>query len=47
VVYQGGWVSTLTFQSSQQGAAIVQRTNGTNSMIMTFDGGRRWALVAL
>lgn len=47
VVYQGGWVSTLAFQNSQQGAAIVQRTNGTNSMIMTFDGGRRWALVAL
>jgi hypothetical protein len=47
VVYRGGWVYAMAFQSARQGVAIVQRSNGANSMIMTFDGGRHWALAAL
>ena len=47
VVYRGGWVYEMAFQSARQGVAIVQRSNGANSMIMTFDGGRHWAPVAL
>jgi hypothetical protein len=42
VVYRGD-ISYLGFTSPSQGVAIVQLTNGTTRMIMSFNGGRSWA----
>jgi len=45
VVYYGR-LSYLGFTSAAQGVALVQGANGNNSMIMTYDGGRRWVPVS-
>ena len=45
VVYHGR-LSYLGFTSAAQGVALVQGANGTNSMIMTYDGGRKWVPVS-
>ncbi|HEY5104884.1 MAG TPA: hypothetical protein VII65_07555 [Acidimicrobiales bacterium] len=44
VVYKGQIVY-LGFTSATQGVAIVQSSNRTYRMIMTYDGGRTWTLV--
>ena len=45
VVYHGR-LSYLGFTSAAQGVALVQGANRTNSMIMTYDGGRKWLPVS-
>jgi hypothetical protein len=45
VVYHGRF-SYLGFTSAAQGVALVQGANGTDAMIMTYDGGRQWVPVS-
>lgn len=44
VAYRGDVIS-LAFAGAEHGVAIVRAANGADSMIMTVDGGRRWATV--
>ncbi len=45
VVFHGR-LSYLGFTSVARGVALVPGANGTDSMIMTYDGGRKWVPVS-